>query len=191
MSGIRRHVREEDDVRTATWGEFRGCCSWPQRICWAVAEHDGKRSICPLGWKMNTSVSPLMMAISVAPARFTHDLIANSGEVVIAWPDERLAEATLVTGTASGRTMDKFAACGLTPVKGERVCAPLVAEAAANLECEVRGTLTTGDHTIFAVEIVKIWLHDTPGRPLCQVGEGSGYELLASKGMYRMGVVRK
>ena len=89
--------------------EFRRYCSRPERVVWATAEYEGQRSICPLGWKMNTSISPWIMAISVAPARFTHDLIANSGEFVLAWPGEDLADATLFCGTKSGRNVDKFA----------------------------------------------------------------------------------
>ena len=90
-------------MRKTSLTEFRTLCGRPQRIVWAVAEHDGQRSICPLGWKMTTSNSPPMMAISVALTRFTHDLIANSGEFVLAWPGEGLAKATLFCGTRSGR----------------------------------------------------------------------------------------
>jgi flavin reductase (DIM6/NTAB) family NADH-FMN oxidoreductase RutF len=178
-------------VKRSTWSEFSAYCGRPQRICWAVAEHGGRRSICPLGWKMTTSFSPPMMAISVAPPRFTHDLIADSGEVVLAWPGEDLAEATLLAGTTSGRDGDKFAACGLTAMPGTQVRAPRVKEALANLECKVRGRLTTGDHTIFACEIVEVWLNETPRRLVCQVGSEGGFEVLAEKGRYRMGVVRQ
>jgi len=165
-------------------------CARPERIVWAVAAHDGQQSICPLGWKMNTSGSPPMMAISVAPARFTHDLILNSGEFVLAWPGEDLAEQTMFCGTHSGRDVDKFAATGLTAVPGDHVAAPLVKECIANLECRVAGHLTTGDHTIFAGEILEVWTRDEPGRVLCSVGLEAGYQFLLAQGGYRFGVVR-
>ncbi len=178
-------------MRKATLGEFKTCCGRPQRICWAVAEAEGRRSICPIGWKMTTSMSPPMMAISVAPSRFTHDLIATSEEFVLAWPGEDLAQATMLAGTKSGRDSDKFAACGVTPVQGEQVKGPLVAECIANLECRLAGQLTTGDHTIFAGVVVAVWVHEEPKRPLCQIGEESGYEFLMEQGMYRFGVVAR
>jgi len=153
-------------MKKADLQEFRRLCARPERIVWAVAEHEGRRSICPLGWKMNTSISPPMMAISVAPARFTHDLIADSGEVVLAWPGEDLAEATLLCGTRSGRDMDKFKEANLTPMRGECVGAPLVAECIANLECRVADRMTTGDHTVFGVEILAAWVNERGGRLL-------------------------
>jgi len=155
-----------------------------------VAEHAGKRSICPLGWNMNASNSPPMMAIGVAPSRFTHDLIVNSGEFVLAWPGEDLAKATIWCGTHSGRDVDKFAETGLTAVKGTIVGAPLVTECAANLECRLVGQLPTGDHTILVGEVLAVWLHDTPKRTLCSVDESSGYEFLLDHPPWRLGVVR-
>jgi len=177
-------------MKKDTAREFSKHCAGPQRVVWAVAQHEGRRSICPLGWKMNTSGSPHMMAISVAPARFTHGLIAGSGEFVLAWPGEDLAEATLICGTNSGRDLDKFEAAGLTPLPGEHVRTPLVAECIANLECRVVGSLETGDHTIFAGQVLAAWVNENPKRQLCLVSPAGGYDVLLEKGGYRFGVVK-
>ena len=178
-------------MRKSDWSEFRKHGARPERIVWAVAEHEGQRSICPLGWKMNTSGSPLMMAISVAPQRFTHGLIEQSGEVVLAWPGENLAEATLLCGTHSGRDMDKFKEAGLTPASGEHVSAPLVEECVANLECRVVGRLTTGDHTVFACEILAVWLHDQPTRLCLSIDRSSGYDTLLDRDGRLFGAVKR
>jgi len=178
-------------MKESTWQEFRTLCARPERIVWAVAAHDGRRSICPLGWKMNTSHKPLMMAVSVAPSRFTHELIRRSGEFVLAWPGEDLAEATLFCGTRSGRDVDKFAETGLTPLPARYVKAPLIAECVANLECRVAGTLRTGDHTIFAGEILAVWVNENPKRVLCSIDESSGYDFLLEGRGYRFGVVKR
>lgn len=177
-------------MKRSSLSECRQHCARPERIVWAVAEFNGKCSICPLGWKMNTSISPPMMAISVAPARFTHDLILNSREVVLAWPGEDLAEATIVCGTHSGRDMDKFKEAHLTRLSGDHVKAPLVGECVANLECRVDGHLTSGDHTIFAVEILEVWVNEAPKRVLCSIDRSSGYDFLLEKAGYRFGVVK-
>ncbi len=177
-------------MRKTELQEFWKHCARPERIVWAVAKYEGKRSICPLGWKMHTSISPPMMAISVAPSRFTHDLIAHSGEFVLAWPGEDLAEMTLLCGTHSGRDMDKFKQTGLTPVKGQHVKAPLIQECIANLECRLVGQLTTGDHSIFAGEILAAWTSENPTRLLCSIDKSAGYDFLLEKGGYRFGVVK-
>lgn len=176
----------KSDIQT-----FRTYCARPERIVWAVAEYDGKRSICPLGWKMNTSFSPPMMAVSVAHTRFTHNLIVKSGEFVLAWPGEDLAEATLFCGTCSGRDVDKFKETGLTPLKGEYVQAPLIKECIANLECKLGGQLTTGDHTIFVGEILSVWVNESPKRILCSIDNSTGYDFILEKKGYRFGTVKK
>lgn len=132
-----------------------------------------------------------MMAISVAPSRYTHGLIAQSGEFVLAWPGEDLAEATLFCGTRSGRDVDKFKEMKLTPLKGTHVKAPLIQECVANLECRLAGQMTSGDHTIFVGEILAVWVTPQPRRLLCSIDESTGYDFLMEKGGYRFGVVKK
>jgi flavin reductase (DIM6/NTAB) family NADH-FMN oxidoreductase RutF len=175
----------ETDVQ-AFWQHLR-----PELVSWAVAEHEGRGSICPLGWTMRTSGTPAMMAISVGPTRYTHTLIADAGEFVLAWPGRDLAQATLYCGTHSGRDTDKFAHTGLTRLPARHVRAPLIRECVANLECRVTGRLATGDHTIFAAEILAAWIDETRGPLLCLVDDSAGLETLLEEGGYRFGVVRR
>lgn len=177
-------------MQPGTRKDFRDTADRPARVVWAVAEHEGRRSICPCAWKMTTSLDPWMMAVSVAPSRYTHELIEASGTFVLAWPGEDLAAATYACGTQSGRHIDKFAECGLTPLPATHVEAPLVKECIANLECRLDGQLVTGDHTVFAGEILACWIHDAPARTLCMVGDEPGWDVLLEKGMYRFGVVK-
>lgn len=177
-------------MRESNRQAFNTHCGRPQRVCWAVAAYEGQRTICPIGWKMWTSMQPPMMAISVAPSRYAHELIVASGSFVLAWPGAEQAEATLTCGTRSGREFDKFDACGLTPMPGRHGDVPLVRECVANLECRLAGQLTTGDHTIFAGEILAYWVREDGGKALCQVGHEEGYDFLAEQGMYRFGVVK-
>lgn len=178
-------------MKEITWSKAKEICGRPCRVCWAVARHKNQQSICPLGWKMQTSMNPLMFAVSIAPPRFTHDLILNSAEMVIAWPDEDLAQATLDCGTQSGRDTDKFEQYSLTPVPATDVSVPLVKECAVNMECTVNGRLTSGDHTIFAAEVLRIWVNPDHKRQLCLVDDSSGFETLLKAGAYRFGAVKK
>ena len=178
-------------MKEGTWGDFRGICARPERVVWAVADYEGNRSICPLGWKMNTSSKPHMMAISVSPRRYTHDLIVSAGEFVLAWPGEDLAEATLFCGTRTGKDIDKFFEAGLTPMSAKHVSAPLVAECIANLECRLAGQMTTGDHTIFVGEVLNVWMNESPQRMLCSIDNSSGYDFLLERKGYRFGAVKR
>ena len=169
----------------AVWRRVR-----PEVLAWAVAEHAGQRSICPVGWTMRTSLAPPMMAVSVAPTRFTHGLIEGSGGFVLAYPGRDLAQATAYCGTHSGRDVDKFARAAVTAVPGRRGPAPLVAECVANLECRVVDRITTGDHAIFVGEVLAAWGSEQPEALLCLVDESEGYETVLQDERFRFGVVR-
>ncbi len=175
---------EERDV-ASIWKVVR-----PEVIAWAVAEHDGRRSICPVGWTMRTSASPPMMAVSVAPTRFTHGLIEGSGAFVLAYPGRELAEATRYCGTHSGRDVDKFAHTGLTALAGRRGVAPVIEACVANLECRLVDRFATGDHTIFVGEVVAAWARTDPGPLLCWVDGSAGFETVLADERFRFGVVR-
>lgn len=162
----------------------------PEVLAWAVAEHEGQRSICPVGWTMRTSATPPMMAVSVAPSRFTHGLIEGSGAFVLAYPGRDLAQATQYCGSRSGRDVDKFEHAGVTAQRGQRVAAPVIAECEVNLECRVVDRFTTGDHAIFVGEVVAAWAKPEPGPLLCVVDDSAGYETVLEDARFRFGVVR-
>lgn len=131
------------------------------------------------------------MAIGVAPSRFTHELIVQSGEFVLAWPGPELAEQTLLFGTRSGRDFDKFASTGVRSTKAELVGAPLIPECIANLECRLIGRMDTGDHTIFAGEVLKVWMREGGGQVQCITDGSSGYDILMEHPAWTIGAVKE
>lgn len=169
---------------TARWGR-------PSRAVLAVSiGEEGPADIIALGWKMHTSISPPMVAISVGLTRHSHRLIEELGEFVLSVPGESMAEATLFCGTHSGRDTDKFAEAGLTAIEGTAVRAPLIGEAQVNLECVVRGRLLTGDHTIFAGEVVASHVAEKEEPLLLLCSKESGFRPVLSDGRYHFGVIR-
>lgn len=144
---------------------------YPERTVLAVSiSKDGKPNIITLGWNMPTSFKPPMVAISVGLTRYSHKLISESGEFVLAFPSEGMEDTLLFCGTHSGRDVDKFKATGLTPIKAKYVKPPLIAEATVNMECRVVGSIRTGDHTIFVGEILTAYISDEDKPVLFNVG---------------------
>jgi len=178
-------------LREVSFAEATRRWNRPERVVLAVTRgREGPADIIPLGWKMFTSFVPPMVAISVGLTRHSHKLLEECGEFVLAVPGEDLAAAVLFCGTRSGRDTDKFRETGLTPLPAKVIRPPLITEALVNLECIVRGTLRTGDHTIFAGEVVACHISDKKGPILVSRGEESGYKrVLEGKG-YRFGVIR-
>lgn len=120
----------------------------------ASCRHGGRSNLITLAWATPVSIDPPMVAVAVAPARFSHDLIAGSREFVLNVPGPHLLSAVWHCGTVSGRDEDKFEGAGLTEARAAVVGAPLVAECFAHIECRVVKAPTAGDHTVFVGEAV-------------------------------------
>ncbi|HID95847.1 MAG TPA: flavin reductase family protein [Candidatus Latescibacteria bacterium] len=163
----------------------------PERVVLAVSvDEKGKADIIALGWKMRTSFDPPMVAISVGKTRYSHKLISEGKEFVLAIPGEDMSEEVLYCGTHSGRDSDKFKETGLTPLPAKFVSPPLIKECIVNLECKVVGALDTGDHTIFAGQIVNSWASEDDRKNLLSIGMETGYEFRGGGKGYRFGVVK-
>ncbi len=139
---------------------------YPEQIALAVSvDAEGRPDIITLGWAMPTSGAPPMVAISVGHTRYSHELISASKEYVLALPGPELAEASLFCGTKSGRDTDKVAECDLATYPAKIVKPPLLGGCVSNFEVKVTGEFLTGDHTIFAGEVVAAHVEDeTPER---------------------------
>lgn len=95
-----------------------------------------------------------MMAVSVAFERYSHELMEDSREFVLALPNLEQKEAVYYCGDNSGRDVDKFEETALETIPAEEVDVPLIENSVACYECRKIGSLDTGDHTIYAGEVV-------------------------------------
>jgi flavin reductase (DIM6/NTAB) family NADH-FMN oxidoreductase RutF len=117
----------------------------------------GKPNVLPLAWAMPTSRDPALIAVSVAPSRYSHGLIEETGEFVVNIPTVEIIKETLACGRISGKNIDKFDKTGLSPSPAKKVKAPIVKECVAHLECKLHNQFTTGDHTIFVGEVIAAY----------------------------------
>jgi flavin reductase (DIM6/NTAB) family NADH-FMN oxidoreductase RutF len=136
-----------------------------------TADAAGRPNAMAAGWCMVTSGRPPMMAVSVAFSRYTHELIEARGEFVLAFPAEGQGEGTLAVGSRTGRGYpEKLAEAGFGVVPAAVVGVPLIEGAVANFECKLAGRLRTGDHTIFAGEVVAAHVADPSARRIVNFG---------------------
>ncbi len=115
-----------------------------------------KHNIITVAWTGIVNSEPPMTYVSVRKQRYSHDMIAETGEFVINMTTEELAFATDYCGVRSGRDVDKFKEQNLTPVKGEKVSCPVIKESPVNLECKVVEVHEYGSHDMFVAEIVNV-----------------------------------
>jgi len=139
----------------------------------------GKANIITLAWSMPASIHPPLLVISIAPKRYSHELIEENKEFVVNVPTMGFLEATLFCGRRSGRIYDKFKETRLTPLPARTVQPPIIKECVAHLECKLHQQITTGDHTLFVGEILAAYADEG-------IFDGK-YNLHKMKPVYHMG----
>ncbi|MCI2049077.1 MAG: flavin reductase family protein [Lachnospiraceae bacterium] len=127
-----------------------------------VVSSDGKGNtdVMTAAWTGNLCSDPVMVSVSVRPERYTHDLIAESGEFVLCLTTRSLCRATDFCGVRSGRDIDKFKAMGLTKEPSRCIRTPGIGESPVNLECVVREQKNLGSHDVFIAEVVSVDVDD-------------------------------
>jgi flavin reductase (DIM6/NTAB) family NADH-FMN oxidoreductase RutF len=117
-------------------------------------DKQGKPNIITLGMYMSISHRPPQVCIGVAPQRYSHDLIAETGEFVVNVPPISLEDEMHYCGTESGKRVDKFEETGLTAIPALKVKPPRIKECFSHMECRVAQSVVCGDHTLFVGEVV-------------------------------------
>ncbi len=120
----------------------------------------GKPNVMTVAWIIPVSADPPLLAMSIRPERYSHNLILESGEFVVNVPGFDLAQSVLFCGRRSGQEHDKFKATSLHTQKALKVSAPVVKECVGHLECKVFKTVETGDHTLIIGEIIEAYARE-------------------------------
>jgi len=131
---------------------------YPRQAVLVTAASSEKVNVTAVEWITPISGKPPLLALSLHNTSLTLDLLSTSMEFVVAIPTEKLREAVLLCGATSGKFIDKFSEANLTQVKAKRVAAPLIMEAAANIECKMLSYTSAGDHTLVVGEVVEVTL---------------------------------
>ena len=112
-----------------------------------------RRNGMTLNWASQLAFDPKLVGISVEHAAFTHELVAE-GRVFSVCMIDRADRAIVrkftkpVDVDTEARTLNGF------PFHDGVTGAPILDQAVAYLDCEVRQTVDLGEHTLFIGEIV-------------------------------------
>jgi flavin reductase (DIM6/NTAB) family NADH-FMN oxidoreductase RutF len=125
---------------------------------WVIGSYDkaGKPNVMTASWAAVCCSKPPCVTVSLRPDTYTFGNIMESKAFTVNIPSESFAEEAAFFGSVSGRTVNKFAAAGLTPVKSSLVNAPYIKEFPLVLECKLLKTVEVGMHTMFIGEIVDV-----------------------------------
>ncbi len=122
----------------------------------SCADRGGRANIITIAWTGTICSDPAMVYISVRPGRYSYDLLKDSGEFVINLTTASLAEAADFCGVRSGRDVDKFRECSLTPLPSKHIKAPSIAESPVNIECRVKEMIPLGTHHMFLADVLGV-----------------------------------
>lgn len=118
-----------------------------------TAEHSNMLTVA---WTGTICTDPAMCYISVRPERYSYEMIRANMEFTINLTTASMARATDWAGVRSGRDYDKWAETGLTPVPGQKVACPHIAESPLSIECRVKEIVHLGSHDMFIAEVVDV-----------------------------------
>ena len=114
-------------------------------------------------WVSQASLKPLLVMVSIAPPRYSHRLIKDSGIFAINVLTSAQVDLGKRFGYKSGRKVDKFAGLEyITAVTG----APILPQAYAYLDLKLVNTFPAGDHTLFVGEVVAAKILHPLAQPL-------------------------
>lgn len=120
-----------------------------------------KKNMITLAWAGTVNSEPPMVAIGVRKERYSHDLIAESGEFVVNLTDEKMSRSVDYCGVKSGLDTDKAKETGLRYMKADGLeTAPAVEGAPVSLCCRVRQQAELGSHDMFLGEVVSVMVRE-------------------------------
>lgn len=142
---------------------------------------EGGHNVMPMSWHTMMEFEPPLVGCVVSDRNHSFGALQATRECVLNVPTVELLSKVVRCGNGSGRSVDKFARFGLTPVPAARVGAPLVAECYANLECRVVDTRLVARYGFFVLEVVKAWIDPAVRRPRTVHHLGRGRFMIAGR----------
>jgi len=131
-------------------------------VCVVTAKSKGRINGMTVAWIMQAAFNPPLIAVSIAPQRFTYGLIKESGSFGINILAENQKELGVHFGFSSGRDKDKFKKIDFHYSKAGL---PIIDGVYAYLETKLVDMLKSGDHDLFIGELVGKII-DNSKRPL-------------------------
>jgi flavin reductase (DIM6/NTAB) family NADH-FMN oxidoreductase RutF len=133
-----------------------------RRVLWSfpsglyvIGSRDGeRRNGMTANWVTQVSFDPKLIAVAVEKEAFTHELIA-AGRVFTVNVVDREDRAIVRKFTKPVDVDDAAHTLNEFPYHDGKTGAPVLDQALAFVECEVRQHIDAGDHTLFVGEVVN------------------------------------
>jgi len=135
----------------------------PQGVFVITSQAEGKINGMTAAWVSQVSFKPRLLAVAIAPQRYTFELIEKSKVFCINVLSEEQIELAKHFGFQSGKKVNKFETI---PFKYALKGSPVILSALAYFECEVTHLYEAGDHIIVVGEVGDYEVMRPDAKPL-------------------------
>ena len=142
--------------------------TFPSGLYVVGSRHGDRRNLMTLNWVTQVSFEPKLIGVGIEKPALTHELIAEGGSFVvqtIARDDRAIVrkftkpvEADLAASTLNGFGFHD-----------SRTGAPVLDQAVAWVDCEVRTPVEAGNHTFFVGEVVDCGFQQPEDTPVLRM----------------------
>jgi flavin reductase (DIM6/NTAB) family NADH-FMN oxidoreductase RutF len=153
----------------------------PGPVVMVTTVRNERANIMSMSWHTMIDFEPPIVGCVISDRNYTFETLKTTKECVINIPTVELAREVVRCGNTSGRKVDKFKICGLTPMPSSQVKAPLIGECYANLECKVIDTSLAAKYDLFILQVLKAWIDPSRKRPRTMHHLGRGIFMVAGK----------
>jgi flavin reductase (DIM6/NTAB) family NADH-FMN oxidoreductase RutF len=123
-----------------------------------------EKNVMALDWK---SIGELwhipVITVAVAPSRYTFELLTKGiREFTVNIPSAKIEDAIMITGSSSGKNVDKFKKADLEPLEGKETRVPTIKDSLLSYECKIVHETQSGNmapHHLFFGKILKAYAH--------------------------------
>jgi flavin reductase (DIM6/NTAB) family NADH-FMN oxidoreductase RutF len=145
---------DDELLNRATW-------KIPNALALVGSRAGDERNAMTASWITQLSMDPVLIGVAVDNDAVTHRLIAEGGSFTVNLWD---AEDTKVFVKFSKPATDDGDALNGRPVRPATTGAPILEDALAWMDCEVRQSIDLGTHTLFVGEVVDAGINNDVAR---------------------------
>jgi flavin reductase (DIM6/NTAB) family NADH-FMN oxidoreductase RutF len=137
-----------------------------------TARHGDEVSAMTVNWLTQSSFEPPMLALAVEAGSHSRQVIEAAGALAVNVFASGQRELAGQLGRTFAKHPEKVSAVGWKP--GPATGSPLLDAALGWVECRVRGSVPSGDHVVFVLEVIEAGLN-REGAPLTLQETGFRY----------------
>lgn len=112
-------------------------------------------NIITIAWIGIDSATPPTMGISLRKPRYSLELIRQTAEFSVNFPNASIFREVDYCGITTGRKRNKFQDTGFTPLASKKIKPPIIKECPYNIECLVTREIMMGEFAYIQGEVVE------------------------------------